>query len=45
MMVRKPEGVAETERLLRVLVKVPKAELDKQLAKRKPRKRTKKRKK
>lgn len=44
-MVRKPEGIAETERLLGVLVKVPKHELDKQLAKRKPRKRTKKRKK
>ena len=44
-MVRKPEGVAETEQLLRVLVKVPKAELDKQLAKRKTKKRAKKRKK
>ena len=36
-MVRKPEGVAETERLLRVLVKVPKKELDAQLAKREKR--------
>ena len=45
MMVRKPEGVAETERLLSVLVKVPKAELDRQLAKRKTKKRAKKRKK
>jgi hypothetical protein len=45
MMVRKPQGVAENERLLSVLVKVPKAELDKQLAKRKPKKGAKKRKK
>lgn len=35
-MVRKPEGVNETEALLRKLVQVPKAELDKQLAKPKP---------
>jgi hypothetical protein len=32
-MVRKPEGVAETEGLLRTLVRVPKKELDAQLAK------------
>ena len=38
-------GVVETERLLSVLVKVPKAELDKQLAKRKAKKRARKRKK
>lgn len=34
-MVRKPEGVAETENMLRTLVRVPKNELDAQLAKRK----------
>jgi hypothetical protein len=34
-MVRKPEGVAETEQLLRVLVRVPKKELDAHLARRK----------
>ena len=44
-MVRKPEGVAENEWLLSVLVRVPKAELDKRLAKRKAKKRAKKRKK
>lgn len=44
-MVRKPEGIAETESLLRVLVKVPKKELDAQLAKRKTKKRAKKRRK
>lgn len=33
-MVRKPDGVDENERLLYVLVKVPKKELDDQLAKR-----------
>lgn len=44
-MVRKPEGIHETESLLRVLVKVPKAELDKQLAKPKPKKKARKRKK
>lgn len=32
-MVRKPEGIAETEALLRTLVQVPKKELDAQLAK------------
>lgn len=32
-MVRKPEGVEETEQLLKVLVRVPKKELDAQLAK------------
>lgn len=46
-MVRKPEGVAETESLLRKLVQVPKEELDKQLAKpkAKPKKQAAKRKK
>jgi hypothetical protein len=44
-MVRKPPGVEANERLLGVLVRVPKAELDKQLAKRKAKKRAKKRKK
>ena len=34
-MVRKPEGIEETEKLLKVLVRVPKWELDEQLAKRK----------
>lgn len=32
-MVRKPEGVEETEQLLKVLARVPKKELDDQLAK------------
>jgi hypothetical protein len=32
-MVRKPEGIDETESLLKVLVRVPKKELDAQLAK------------
>jgi len=32
-MVRKPEGVAETEALLKSLVQVPKAELDRELEK------------
>lgn len=36
-MAKKPEGVAETTDLLRKLVQVPKAELDRQLAKRKKR--------
>lgn len=36
---KKPEGVAETERLLSVLVRVPKRELDARLAKRKAKKR------
>lgn len=44
-MVRKPEGIAETEQLLKTLVRVPKAELDKQLAKPKPKKKSRKRKK
>jgi hypothetical protein len=44
-MVRKPQGVAENERLLSVLVKVPKRELDARLAKRKAKKRAKKRRK
>lgn len=46
-MVRKPEGVNETEDLLRKLVQVPKRELDDHLAKRKAKlkKRAKKRKK
>lgn len=43
MMVRKPEGVAETEQLLRVLVRVPKKELDAQLAKTKAKAKAKKR--
>jgi len=34
-MVRKPEGVEATEAMLRTLVRVPKKELDEQLAKRK----------
>lgn len=38
-MSRKPEGVAETEGLLRKLVRVPKRELDERLAKRKAKKR------
>jgi hypothetical protein len=38
---KKPEGVAETEQLLRVLVRVPKKELDARLAKRKARKQSK----
>jgi len=32
-MVRKPEGAAETEDLLRKLVRVPKKELDQEVAK------------
>jgi len=32
-MVRKPEGVDETESLLQKLVQVPKAELDREMAK------------
>lgn len=44
-MVRKPEGVKETEQLLSILVRVPKKELDARLAKRKTKKRSKKRKK
>lgn len=44
-MVRKPEGIDRTERLLGVLVQVPKKELDAQLAKPKARKRAKQRKK
>ena len=36
-MVRKPEGVDAAERLLKVLVQVPKRELDAQLAKREKR--------
>jgi hypothetical protein len=36
-MPKKPDGVGEAEALLRVLVKVPKRELDRQLAKRKKR--------
>lgn len=32
-MTRKPDGIAETEALLRTLAQVPKAELDAQLAK------------
>lgn len=35
-MVRKPEGVAETEALLKSLVQVPKQELDRELANKKP---------
>jgi hypothetical protein len=42
-MVRKPEGVAETENLLRTLVRVPKKELDAQLAKTKAKAKAKKR--
>jgi hypothetical protein len=42
-MVRKPEGVAETENLLRTLVRVPKKELDAQLAKTKATAKAKKR--
>lgn len=44
-MVRKPQGIAETEGLLGVLVKVPKRELDARLAKSKSKKRAKKRRK
>ena len=33
-MVRKPEGIGETEDLLRKLIQVPKRELDRELAKR-----------
>ena len=45
-MVRKPEGIAETESLLRTLVQVPKHELDARRAKaKKPKKRAKRRKK
>jgi hypothetical protein len=45
-MVRKPEGIAETESLLRTLAQVPKHELDARLAKnKKPKKRAKRRKK
>lgn len=48
-MVRKPDGVAETESLLQKLVQVPKQELDRELekakAKPKPKKRAPKRKK
>lgn len=36
-MVRKPEGVDETEKLLRVLVRVPKKELDARLKEREKR--------
>ena len=43
MMVRKPEGAKETEYLLRKLVKVPKKEVDAEVAKTK--KKAKKRKK
>jgi hypothetical protein len=41
-MIRKPEGVAETEVLLKSLVQVPKQELDRELAKEKakPRKKS-----
>jgi hypothetical protein len=42
-MVRKPEGVTETENLLRTLVRVPKKELDAQLAKTKAKAKAKKR--
>jgi hypothetical protein len=40
-MVRKPDGVAEMEDLLRTLVRIPKKELDKQLAKTKAKARAK----
>jgi hypothetical protein len=42
-MTRKPEGIAEATQLLRKLARVPKAELDRQIAK--PKKRATKRKK
>lgn len=47
MMVRKPEGIAETEDLLRKLAQVPKRELDREVekAKAKSKKRAAKRKK
>ena len=46
MMVRKPDGIAETESLLRTLTQVPKRELDARLAKgKKPKKRSKRRRK
>jgi hypothetical protein len=41
-MVRKPEGVNETEDLLRKLVQVPKAELDREVEKAKAKPRRKK---
>lgn len=45
-MIRKPQGIAETETLLRVLAQVPKRELDARLAKaKKPKKRSKRRRK
>lgn len=44
-MSKKPEGIAETEALLRVLVKVPKKDLDAQLAIRKAKKQAARRKK
>lgn len=45
VMAKPPEGAKETEQLLRVLVRVPKTELDEQLAKRKAKKKAAKRKK